>query len=430
MLLKCLLLFLLLAAAVAADCESDLQDMDTEEMFRDYLKQHLFLFLANPESRDQIINFTELNATLRFYFENEVNASTLCDNSIAAVSDINMTTVARKMLNLPDESYVPRCSDGTPYGKCSSTKPYYCYSGRLVPMCAGPSRDINTPGDDCGCPGDQDCCPDCGTGICDPECWELGELCNVSDVSYECEGQKVIQVTTGSQCIDYKCVPGLITRTEIRDCGELGRYCVSGETGCYECLTDEHCSKVYDGDFYCEDSTIKRKYGSGTCRTVTAENKCIGKDGPKDTETFATCTYPEQCVEGCGQCIDATTPHQYMSAFSDMGTMNIWLYLDYVSLNLSELHYNFTNVSVYEHRLDNSTGMIELVQVFESDPLHLATNCSISGCHMSWASTITEPGVYIYTGLVTNRSGTQWHIPNPLTQGYPGFCYGNVNVTI
>ena len=30
---------------------------------------------------------------------------------------------------------VPNCVDGTPYGKCSSTEPLYCYSGRLVPRC-------------------------------------------------------------------------------------------------------------------------------------------------------------------------------------------------------------------------------------------------------------------------------------------------------
>ncbi len=37
----------------------------------------------------------------------------------------------------------PQCPDGTPYGKCSSTKPLFCQNGKLIPYCTKCGCDAN-----------------------------------------------------------------------------------------------------------------------------------------------------------------------------------------------------------------------------------------------------------------------------------------------
>ncbi len=49
-------------------------------------------------------------------------------------------------------SLISKCSDGTPFGQCSLTKPKYCGSGQLVDRCSL-----------CGCPADKQSCQDDGT---------------------------------------------------------------------------------------------------------------------------------------------------------------------------------------------------------------------------------------------------------------------------
>lgn len=50
------------------------------------------------------------------------------------------TTASNSYGTGPTES---KCSDGTPYGKCSSTKPLFCQSGRLIPYCTNCGCDAN-----------------------------------------------------------------------------------------------------------------------------------------------------------------------------------------------------------------------------------------------------------------------------------------------
>ena len=48
------------------------------------------------------------------------------------------------------------CTDGTPSGQCSTTRPNYCNNGNLIPSCGPPYN--------CGCPTGQVC--DVNTGLC------------------------------------------------------------------------------------------------------------------------------------------------------------------------------------------------------------------------------------------------------------------------
>lgn len=57
---------------------------------------------------------------------------------VASGSIIKITTAqgALALQQLSGYAAVPTCSDGTPYGQCSSTKPLYCSSGTLVNNCS------------------------------------------------------------------------------------------------------------------------------------------------------------------------------------------------------------------------------------------------------------------------------------------------------
>jgi len=75
-------------------------------------------------------------------------------------------------LSLPGLDSIVHCSDGTPSGQCSSTKPTYCEAGVLVDRCSGPDGVIGN-ADDCGCPAGANCLSN-GT-CCTPDC--AGKSC-------------------------------------------------------------------------------------------------------------------------------------------------------------------------------------------------------------------------------------------------------------
>lgn len=54
----------------------------------------------------------------------------LLGDYVSAITSVNVTNIG------------PACSDGTPYGQCSATKPLYCSAGALVNKCSA-----------CGCSG-------------------------------------------------------------------------------------------------------------------------------------------------------------------------------------------------------------------------------------------------------------------------------------
>ncbi len=90
---------------------------------------------------------------------------------------------------------LPTCSDGTPSGQCSATKPKYCDAGVLAAKCAGPDG-VPGNGDDCGCPtggicrSDGTCCvPSCAGKNCGKD--GCGGSCGACD-GFPCQGNNPI----------------------------------------------------------------------------------------------------------------------------------------------------------------------------------------------------------------------------------------------
>jgi hypothetical protein len=143
----CLLMIL---APLVTGCPSD-------QVFKQSVKKGLFNYLSNPaKSR---LTLDEIKDLMSFYLSTP-NVSVYSCNSIAGnESGSSMEVILNKTQRIAND-VIPVCSDGTQYGSCSGTKPGFCYSGMLKPMCGGPDQ-ISGTDDDCGCVSAfQICLPD------------------------------------------------------------------------------------------------------------------------------------------------------------------------------------------------------------------------------------------------------------------------------
>ncbi|MCP3684918.1 MAG: LamG domain-containing protein, partial [bacterium] len=102
------------------------------------------------------------------------------------------------------------CSDGTLYGECSDTQPWYCNNGVLVNLCST-----------CECPSGKSCDPD-GSCVVDPD------TCSDGTVYGECSDNKPKYCTSSGSLVD------LCSTCE----------CPSGET----CQSDGSCDTVITDD--------------------------------------------------------------------------------------------------------------------------------------------------------------------------------------
>jgi len=184
----------------------------------------------------------------------------------------------------------PLCKDGTPYGKCSITKPFYCDNGTLI-------QDCNT----CNCPGTL--------------------TCN-SSATQQCEaGEDPTYYGGGSQ---HNCVDGTLKG----DCSL--KYPTKQ---CYISLyKQDYISRLTDSEKCCQatggvwnsDYNACGIEGATECSDGTKVGNCSAYNEPKycdfsgilvDDCTFCGCpTYSEfdprsrpVCHTTTGQCIEKTT---------------------------------------------------------------------------------------------------------------------------
>ena len=115
----------------------------------------------------------------------------------------NIPRIENKIFISPLIILKTKCSDGTSFGQCSSTKPKYCDSNGVLHnfYCYGPDLKVGT-ADDCGCPSGS-CQPDgsCPTGSCSRiphflrECENPGD----PDPDPDCEAKYDVP---GLHCLD------------------------------------------------------------------------------------------------------------------------------------------------------------------------------------------------------------------------------------
>jgi len=147
------------------------QQTCTAAEIKDALRKALFEYFEAPASSKLAVN--EIKDFLHFYISIDSNQLTTdCSGSgpLSGKPYYLMLGVARNI-----DRGIPKCGDGTEYGKCSSNVPNYCYGGRLEERCRL-----------CGCPSGKACS---STGTC------VGETAKPVE-SQICE--KDVRITTNS----------------------------------------------------------------------------------------------------------------------------------------------------------------------------------------------------------------------------------------
>ncbi len=96
------------------------------------VKKALYNYLPDPKASE--LNVAEIKDLLSFYLNSSNLTVTKCDIK-ATLSNINYDTLLDRFVNITKNIALPSCIDGTPYGKCSITKPLYCFAGQLVNRC-------------------------------------------------------------------------------------------------------------------------------------------------------------------------------------------------------------------------------------------------------------------------------------------------------
>lgn len=107
------------------------QQTCTAEEIKDSLRKALFEFFEAPT--DSKLSVNEIKDFLHFYISTDSSQLTVdCGGSgpLSGKPYYLMLGAARNI-----QRSIPKCSDGTEYGKCSSNVPNYCYRGRLEERC-------------------------------------------------------------------------------------------------------------------------------------------------------------------------------------------------------------------------------------------------------------------------------------------------------
>lgn len=210
------LLFILLFASFVSARQCDTQDI------LHVLRKALFDYYNNPAGSD----FTpeDLISLLSFYVG--IGSNEITVDCTAQSDNIDRASA------LPDN--IPSCSDGTEYGKCSSTKPMYCYAGNLVPRCRL-----------CGCPG--------------------GESCDVTYVYSEENNE-----------------------------GQWGK-CYAGTD--VTCAVDSDCGvSDYFGGYYCQNGDVYGGYNKDTCLNPGEVSSSCSNETIE--VLVDDCMAGEECVDG------------------------------------------------------------------------------------------------------------------------------------
>jgi hypothetical protein len=184
-----LLIILLASYTLACPAEPELSHS---------LKKGLFDYLQNPTQSK--LTFFEVKDLIATYLTVELGTAD-CSIMTGTESGLPISTILGKAGTV-SQSVIPRCSDQTMYGECSSRKPKFCYSGMLKLMCNGPD-DVPGTSDDCGCPEYSICETD---GSCTPYLTACSDDSDCGTSGYVgtpyCRGINLFQDYINFTCID------------------------------------------------------------------------------------------------------------------------------------------------------------------------------------------------------------------------------------
>jgi len=264
------------------------------------LRKSLLDYLPAPELSK--LNTNEMKDLLNFYLNSSNLTTARCDIK-ASLSNMNYENIINRFSNLTVNFTIPFCEDGTHYGKCSSTKPKYCFAGRLVNRC----RLCG------GCPSDQTCQIDEKAeftihegmwGRCIPITENItcrtDSDCHSGFISYFCGNNNVF----GNYANDYICInPGTtsaycknrsITQLLVEECDtNKNEYCFHGFDSCQSTCSDktlyDKCSRTKPK--YCDDGNLVDDCKGCGC---PVDGKCQA-DGSCKIPTCTDGTYYGNC---------------------------------------------------------------------------------------------------------------------------------------
>jgi len=473
MLLKYFMLILLLTAFAYGTCQEDIASVDSEQVFTEHLKNNIFAYLANPARAS--VSSLELDATITFYFhEPNIDSNSICN---AQYEGIEIGSVVKKFVEKPVYNLIPRCSDGTQYGKCSKKQPYFCYSGKLVPMCAGLDRKANHPADNCGCPNADDTCYE-DTGYCNVECMHDSD-CGYLTMDYQCSGTKLKTFKTEPKCDNYQCTNTGAVQLPTVDCADTGEYCVSGISHCVECTQNFDCT-ASEPSFYCNDNAAMEKICTATCNnayscdqdcTTSLSHNCtqygqycveemyyamckecledshcesqneisytcssqqqISWTGTRSTcsdgyctnqavnGVFTDCLPGEECQNDCELCYNLLTPEH---------NLLVWDASQGPGMHASVANDFFIQIELYRKdqysQLDRDYQYLEPVLVSEQGNMApVVFSCDVGSlCKAKWNMASIPDGEHTYSIKVINQSGASWTLPRDKYAMEPFYC--------
>lgn len=111
---------------------------------KDSLRKSLLEYYSDPAK--STLTAGQIKDLLTYYLEIPSGMEIVDCSGQGANSNIAIGSIVTEASAL--QNSIPVCSDGTQYAACSSAKPLYCYSGKLVSRC-----------DLCGCPAAYTCQP-------------------------------------------------------------------------------------------------------------------------------------------------------------------------------------------------------------------------------------------------------------------------------
>lgn len=292
---------LFISQAVIAACPDN---ANTDSEFRNILRKSLVHFLTNA-STDKITG-AQLKDLLVFYIKTEDWSTADCYSlgNYSSEPIVSIVSVADSEIL---DSYIPNCSDGTYYGECASSKPYYCDLGSLIQKCGYPYY--------CGCPSGYFC----NGNICESAPSEIisGNICyncNSPDNNDWCPSVEGYKLTSTIPFVNVSCgcppdsYQGMIsTQYSYTDIGHQCNYtacdelwnctswstCLSGNES-RNCVDSNSCGTVFDKpDIFrsCSDSSITCVDSDGGLN-YTIKGYAVG---PESTSNL-TKTYTDTCL--------------------------------------------------------------------------------------------------------------------------------------
>lgn len=271
------------------------------ENVKDNLAKALFDYFNSPNSGRY--NKTELKDLLNFYLKNSNFTTVNCDIK-APVSSTNYNTIVSNFSNVTKNINFPTCSDGTRYGKCSTTKPLYCFAGRLVNRCRL-----------CGCASNDFLCQTnlTSTTIINEGKWGKCVLKNVT-------APQNVSCIDSDEGLNYS-VKGTITFTNGTNL-TLTDWCTFRNGGAwlveYQCINNPPYS-ISNG------TSCPNGCDNGACLNVTTNVTCTDTDGTnyynKGAVTFSNGTNYSDYCSGTSyltefQCINNSLTSSYANCFN------------------------------------------------------------------------------------------------------------------